>query len=359
MVRVVIIASICSLLGACGLSREPRSLSSRDASIGRDDSGIETDAGTSDSGVPDGGTVDSGLPDAGMPDGGCNGPELCDGFDNDCDPTTPDGADEPTLIASCDGSDGDTCDDDVIQCVDGALQCVDQPSPVEICGNSIDDDCDGTIDESEGAMGTTVHFRDVDGDGYGDPGASAERCSPGDGFVSNNVDCDDRRSYVNPGSSEACGTLDEDCDGAIDEGDVCPCRFGSELDGVIYRQCAARGDWGTAQARCADAGGSLLGEHNAMLRAHIRDSLRALPASTPSWYWIGARDVVTEGEFRWTNGDAVVDTHWASNQPNDDVRMDDEDCVAVFWDSGNWADADCSENIGAVCQFPIRPEDAP
>src|SRR5262245_37533729 len=35
--------------------------------------------------------------------------ERCDGIDNDCDPATPDGEDDPQLGAPCDGPDGDFC----------------------------------------------------------------------------------------------------------------------------------------------------------------------------------------------------------------------------------------------------------
>ena len=46
-------------------------------------------------------------------------------MDNDCDPMTPDGADEPTLGNDCDGADTDLCEEGKIECVMGALTCSD------------------------------------------------------------------------------------------------------------------------------------------------------------------------------------------------------------------------------------------
>ena len=74
-------------------------------------------------------------------------PELCNGVDDDCDPTTPDGEDDPTVGQDCDGPDGDLCEEGTWECLPGGLACSDDtPTNIEIC-NNMDDDCDGTVDE--------------------------------------------------------------------------------------------------------------------------------------------------------------------------------------------------------------------
>jgi hypothetical protein len=65
---------------------------------------------------------------------------------------------------------------------------------------------------------------DNDGDGYGDPGDPW--CPEGP-----ETDCDDTRGQVNPGASEACDGLDNDCDGDVPPDEV-------DEDGDNYRLCA-------------------------------------------------------------------------------------------------------------------------
>lgn len=63
-------------------------------------------------------------------------------------------------------------------------------------------------------------YPDVDSDGYGDETQPYVLLVsfPTAGYSLNNTDCNDANSAVNPGATEVCNTVDDDCDDLIDEG---------------------------------------------------------------------------------------------------------------------------------------------
>lgn len=61
-------------------------------------------------------------------------------------------------------------------------------------------------------------FRDLDEDGYGDPGQPAEDCIIPAGWVTNNQDCNDNEPLAYAGATDYCGDrVDNDCSGT----DIC------------------------------------------------------------------------------------------------------------------------------------------
>ena len=94
------------------------------------------------------------------------------------------------------------------------------PDGEEIC-DLFDNDCDEVTDEGTDLV---IAWRDADGDGYGDEFSRAVyACELGEGFVENQLDCDDGDGDVNPDAVEVCNDRDDDCNGfdddrAIDEG---------------------------------------------------------------------------------------------------------------------------------------------
>ncbi|MCB9674430.1 MAG: hypothetical protein H6737_04890 [Alphaproteobacteria bacterium] len=64
----------------------------------------------------------------------------------------------------------------------------------------------------------TPVYRDLDGDGFGDPAVTYAGCGTPPGYVADATDCDDRDAATSPAALEQCGGGDEDCDGQTDEG---------------------------------------------------------------------------------------------------------------------------------------------
>jgi hypothetical protein len=154
--------------------------------------------------------------------------ELCDSTDNDCDGfiDEPDATDAATWYADTDGdgygnlsstargcsqpngylADASDCDD-----TDGAVN----PDGTELC-DLVDNDCDGEVDEDDAADALTWYV-DSDSDGYGSS-STALACVQPANHAANDQDCDDGEPTVNPGGTEGCDGLDNDCNGTVDDG---------------------------------------------------------------------------------------------------------------------------------------------
>ncbi|MCB9540070.1 MAG: thrombospondin type 3 repeat-containing protein [Myxococcales bacterium] len=134
---------------------------------------------------------------------GAPGAELCNSVDDDCDGTVDEGL---GLGESCTEGVGACAADGTIVCGDaGATVCDATPgAPVAEACNGADDDCDGTVDEALGV---------------------GESCTAGVGACAagGTVVCGDAGETVcdaTPGgpAAEVCNGADDDCDGSVDEG---------------------------------------------------------------------------------------------------------------------------------------------
>lgn len=83
--------------------------------------------------------------------------------------------------------------------------------------DGLDNNCDDRIDEGFTA---TRYYIDQDGDTYGSSASSIDAFEPVDGYVKNDSDCNDSNSNIFPGAQEAYDSIDNDCNGVIDEGFV-------------------------------------------------------------------------------------------------------------------------------------------
>ena len=82
-----------------------------------------------------------------------------------------------------------------------------------------DNDCDGMIDDSLDAF---IQYADEDGDGYGNPDSPLIVFGELDGYVINNLDCDDTSPFNYPFAVDFCDGLDNDCDALVDEDNIVP-----------------------------------------------------------------------------------------------------------------------------------------
>ncbi len=149
--------------------------------------------------------------------------DICDGDDNDCDPASPDGSEDAQVGSACDGADSDLCNEGVRSCSGGGLVCSDSTgSTLDVC-NGMDDDCDpGSADGSEDAMvGTTCDGADSD------LCLEGVRSCAGGGLV-----CSD-----SSGSTvDICNGMDDDCDASSVDGSEDPLN-GSACDGADSDLC--------------------------------------------------------------------------------------------------------------------------
>lgn len=104
---------------------------------------------------------------------------------------------------------------------------------------------------------------DVDQDNYGDIGYCIIACEkPYDFFALSPTDCDNNSSLINPGATEVCDGIDNNCDGQADEGDP---GGGSACGTGLLGVCAA----GVTQC----SSGGLICQQNVQPSAETCDGL--------------------------------------------------------------------------------------
>ena len=153
--------------------------------------------------------------------------EKCNAFDDDCDGTTNEAGAQGCLRFYKD-QDDDTygvnadyqclCEEGGDYSATVGNDCLDTdntvyPSAPEVCDNK-DNNCNGQLDEGV----KTAWYLDQDNDGYGAAYNSKESCTQPSGYVAQGGDCNDFNNTIKPGAAELCDSLDNNCNGQIDEG---------------------------------------------------------------------------------------------------------------------------------------------
>lgn len=204
--------------------------------------------------------------------------EICNSTDDDCDGTVDDGLAFLTYYTDSDGDGyGDASATGVSSCspISGSASnntdCNDgnaaiRPGAIEGC-NGVDDDCDQATDEG---LSFITYYADADGDTYGNASITAITCNGApSGYVSNNSDCNDISSTINPGVIETCNGIDDNCDGNTDEG---------------CGGCGAPGPINGPVELCAPTG------------QHISYSIAAIPGATSYNWTVPPGTVIVSGQ---------------------------------------------------------------
>ncbi len=353
------------------------------------------------------------------------GVEVCNSVDDDCNGAVDDDASGgSTFYADTDadgyGDSGSTAVDctaptgyisDSADCNDAVYAI--NPGAEELC-NSIDDDCNGTVDDY--ASDALLWYRDSDADAYGDPRTTEESCAQPSGYVADATDCDDLAVTTYPGASEFCNTVDDDCDGSVDEVPVVSgTTYYADTDGDGYgdaltttNACSVPSGYTTDTSDCDDGDGAVhpgatdvcdnldnncddyadngglcpctvtydADGDNYMFCTTARTvaagrtscqtygyDLVAINDATENSYvnataysyyagkwWTGYTDAVSEGTWLWPDGTTGSYTNWHTGEPNNSGS--NEDCVQLgrFYPAYTWNDEPCTSSFYYICE---------
>jgi len=185
------------------------------------------------------------------------GSEVCDGVDNDCDGLVDDAdasLDPATASLWYADGDGDGFGDpnaQVFACLQPSGHVADNtdcddtdltvnPLAAEQC-DPIDHDCEGTPDNN---VVDLDWYPDADADGYGESTVPITDCAQPPGHALLSGDCDDTDPTINPGQTELCDGIDNDCDGGVDINAADAPTWHLDVDGDGF------GDPGSAVTEC-------------------------------------------------------------------------------------------------------------
>lgn len=106
------------------------------------------------------------------------------------------------------------------------------PGAAETC-NGVDDDCDSLVDDG---LAFITQYYDTDGDGYGASNTTRSVCSSvTTDWRDKGNDCNEADVNIHPNVPEAYNSVDDDCDGKVDESGWIRFCFTNVQPGINYK----------------------------------------------------------------------------------------------------------------------------
>jgi hypothetical protein len=163
-------------------------------------------------------------------------------------------------------------------------------------------------------------------------------------------------------STEICDGLDDNCNGAIDEGTACPVGcIGWARQSAGYMFCfsdAMHKAWTQAQNDCVAQGMHLVRVDDAAENRWINDS--AVNFGFLEQIWLGGVYVPTVSQWQWTDGTPFWTSgsrgqpvngrfsNWTAGEPSNDGI---DGCAdKLFGDTEVWEDRPCSVQFAFLCE---------
>jgi len=256
--------------------------------------------------------------------------ETCNGVDDDCDGVADDGLGGSYYV---DG-DGDGFGGGDAVALDacalpsgyamGGGDCDDaapsiNPSATEVC-DGVDNSCDGRVDDAA-AIDPSAWYADADGDSFGDGAAKAMACSAPSGYVADATDCDDAVTSTNPAAAETCNSVDDNCNGAVDEGlggvyhvDADGDGFGTDAP-VALDACVVPSGYATGGGDCDDTSAAVNPAATELCNSVDDNCEGAVDETVQTEYFVDA-DADAHGD--------VGSSQWACSAPTGFVASSDD-----------------------------------
>ncbi|MES2641932.1 MAG: MopE-related protein [Myxococcota bacterium] len=270
--------------------------------------------------------------------------EVCDGLDQDCDGAIDESAGETWYADADEDGFGDpgastvACTPPTGMVANGG-DCDDTttlafPGNPEVC-DEVDNNCDGTVDEGV----TTTWYVDADGDGFGVDSATEAACDLPTGYAATPDDCDDGDGAVSPVADEVCNTVDDDCDGTVDEDDAVDAEtWFADLDGDGY------GDPEVSTQACVAPDGYVADDQDC-------DDLDGTRNPDTTWYIDYDRDGYGSASFSLDSCEQPADYYATADDCDDTDAAVYPGADEIWFDT---VDGDCDGTLD-----PDACEDAP